>query len=176
MCGICGIVSFGRERVDVETLISMRDSLVHRGPDQCGYYVSRSGRCGLGHRRLSILDLSLLGQQAMGTEKRGLWLVYNGEVYNFASVRQELEGAGCRFLSGTDTEVVLRAYEHWGPACLDRFVGMFVIAIWDERKRELFLARDRLGVKPLYIAEVGETFCAGGRERRRSASGTRAGR
>ncbi|MFH0965720.1 MAG: asparagine synthase (glutamine-hydrolyzing) [Planctomycetota bacterium] len=156
MCGICGILNVDGDAVDRHALLAMRESLIHRGPDQCGEYVSPSNRCALAHRRLSILDLSPAGLQPMGTGR--LWLVYNGEVYNFRELRAELEGLGYSFESETDTEVVLRAYETWGPECLRHFVGMFALAVWDERHRELFLARDRLGVKPLYYARAGSDF------------------
>jgi len=151
MCGIAGIVlpAGGVER---ETIVSMRDTLRHRGPDDKGLYVSPDGRVGLGHRRLSILDLSDRGRQPMTDEQGRAVIVYNGEVYNFADLRRELHAAGARFRSETDTGVVLQAYLAWGEGFVDRLEGMFALAIWDTREQTLLLVRDRLGIKPLFYA------------------------
>lgn len=148
MCGICGFTY--RD----ETLIKrMTDSLRHRGPDDDGVYVGDN--ISLGHRRLSILDLSEAGHQPMSNEDKTLRVVHNGEIYNFKEIRKELEQKGYKFKSNSDTEVILHAYAEWGRECLERFRGMFAFALWDEGKKELFIARDRLGVKPLYYMEKG---------------------
>ena len=134
--------------VEFDILIRMRDRMYTRGPDDSGIWID--GPVGLGHRRLSILDLSSLGQQPMVDEEYRTVISYNGEVYNFRELRQELERQGVRFRSNTDTEVILQAYIAWGKACVERFIGMFALAIWDARRQVMFLARDRLGIKPLY--------------------------
>ena len=157
MCGIAGIVSTRR----TNAIVSMTESLRHRGPDDWGSWTSEDGGVSLGHRRLSILDLSPLGRNPMALERAGLWITYNGEVYNFQDVRRELEASGERFRSQTDTEVVLAAYARWGVECLDRFVGMFAFAIWDEPRKRLFIARDRVGKKPLYYADYRGRFAFG---------------
>jgi asparagine synthase (glutamine-hydrolysing) len=151
MCGIAGLVQYTR-RVDPAVVLAMRDALAHRGPDDAGLW--HDGVAVLGLRRLSILDRSAAGHQPMTTPDGRLVIVFNGEVYNYLELRREL-GAET-FRSGTDTEVVLRAFEKWGPACLDRLRGMFAFAIWDGHRRELFAARDRFGVKPFYYAAVGD--------------------
>jgi asparagine synthase (glutamine-hydrolysing) len=149
MCGICGILNFdGREPVDRSTLDRMRDVLRHRGPDDVGSYVN--GAIGLGHRRLSIIDLSPAGHQPMSTADGGRWIVFNGEIYNYLELRREhLEGS-YPFASSSDTEVIMHMYDAFGEDCVKYFNGMFAFAIWDEKERKLFLARDRVGVKPLY--------------------------
>ncbi len=131
----------------------MTARLRHRGPDDSGLWTSDDHDVSLGHRRLSILDLSPLGRNPMRLGRQGLWITYNGEAYNFREVRRELESLGDRFVSQTDTEVLLAAYARWGVQCLARFVGMFAFAIWDEPRKRLFIARDRVGKKPLYYAE-----------------------
>jgi asparagine synthase (glutamine-hydrolysing) len=156
MCGIVGVVNLNGEPVDSSLLLRMRDSMIHRGPDDEGAYVD--GSIGLGHRRLSIIDLTEAGRQPMVNEDGTLRLVYNGEVYNFQELRTELEQGGHQFRSRTDAEVVLHAYEEWGAEALDRLNGMFAFAIWDSLRRELFVARDRYGVKPLYYYDDGATF------------------
>lgn len=162
MCGICGIVGLDAP-VAPEMLEQATRSLAHRGPDDAGTIVLRESEpvpveIGLGHRRLAILDLSPLGHQPMHDEESGNWIVYNGEIYNFRDVRKELEQAGTEFTSHSDTEVLLKAYALWGEACLARFRGMFAFAIWDARRHRLFLARDPMGIKPLYYAHVGRYF------------------
>lgn len=148
MCGIVGLISQSGAPIQIEVILTMRDQLTHRGPDDHGIYTDSV--VGFGHTRLSILDLSSQGHQPMGSEDGQIWLVYNGEVYNFKELRQELEGLGSRFCSNTDTEVVLRSFQQWGEACVHRFNGMFAFAVWDGRRKRLLLARDRLGVKPLF--------------------------
>lgn len=156
MCGIVGIFNLNGEPVSPVQLRQMTDAISHRGPDGEGFYLDSF--VGLGHRRLAILDLSPAGHQPMMTEDKQYALTYNGEIYNFQALKTELEKLGYRFRSRTDSEVVLYAYAEWGPACTERFNGMFALAIWDKTKQELFLARDRYGVKPLYYSFQGSTF------------------
>ncbi len=148
MCGIAGIVDLSGGRVSPERLEVMRDAISHRGPDDAGQLCD--GPVGIANRRLSIIDLTPAGHQPMSTRGGTLHLVYNGEVYNFAEIRAELEDLGHRFSSRTDTEVVLHAYEEWGEGCVSRFDGMFAFCVWDSEAGKVFLARDRYGVKPLY--------------------------
>ena len=150
MCGIVGELRLDDTAVDAERLRAARDLLTHRGPDDAGLYAQ--GRIGLGHRRLSIIDLSPAGRMPMSNETDDVWSVFNGEIYNFAALRGELERAGHRFRSHTDSEVAIHAYEQWGTDCFARFDGMFAIAIWDARHDRLVLARDITGEKPLYYA------------------------
>lgn len=147
MCGLAGIVSSRHADVDERALLAMRDAQLHRGPDEAGLYLGKG--VGLGHRRLSIIDLGH-GQQPMVDEAAGLALIYNGELYNFPSLKAELEARGVVFRSRCDTEVLLRAWQQWGEACLTRLVGMFAFAVWDMRTQRIYLARDQLGIKPLY--------------------------
>lgn len=156
MCGIAGIYNYNREPVSANLLQRMTDVVAHRGPDGEGHYTD--GPLGLGHRRLAIIDLTPAAHQPMGNEDGSVVIVYNGELYNFQKLRVTLEGAGHRFHSRSDTEVILHAYEEWGEGCLDRFNGHFAFAIWDSRKERLFLARDRYGVKPLYYYFDGKAF------------------
>lgn len=156
MCGITGIINLNGSPVAVEQLQRMTDSLAHRGPDGAGIFTD--GNVGLGHRRLAIIDLSEAGRQPMSTEDGRLTLTYNGEIYNFRELRRELEAAGHRFRSQTDSEVVLNAFAEWGPKCILRFNGMFAFAVWDRLKKQLFLARDRYGIKPLYYTWQKNTF------------------
>ncbi len=150
MCGITGFITNNQFESFSRSLPAATASLAHRGPDDSGIYVDPSAGVGLGHRRLSILDLSPLGHQPMASDDAEVRIVYNGEVYNFKVLRKELEKAGHHFKSDSDTEVILKAYLEWGTECLGRFIGMFALAIWDGRSRRLFLARDQLGIKPLY--------------------------
>lgn len=151
MCGICGFVDTNdTARISAGVLPAMRDSLTHRGPDDAGFYESRG--VALGSRRLSIIDLSERGHMPMSTAGGRYWITYNGEVYNFRELRRSLAASGYRFRSHTDTEVVLALYADQGPAMLDQLNGMFAFAIWDNVERTLFMARDRLGVKPLYYS------------------------
>jgi asparagine synthase (glutamine-hydrolysing) len=156
MCGIVGIFNLNGEPVSPVILRRMTDSIAHRGPDGEGFYTDSF--IGLGHRRLAIIDLSSAAHQPMVTPDRQYALTYNGEVYNFQELRAELQALGHTFRSKTDSEVVLQAYAEWGPDCLHRFNGMFSFAIWDKTRQELFLARDRYGIKPLYYAFQESTF------------------
>lgn len=151
MCGIYGYVTSGGT-VDAGILQAMGDCLKHRGPDDSGEVVRNVGRfsVGLGHKRLSIIDLSIGGRQPIANEDETIWITFNGEIYNFKELRDELKKNGHRFKSRTDSEVVVHLYEELGTACLNRLNGMFAFALWDERKKTLFLARDRMGKKPLH--------------------------
>lgn len=148
MCGIVGIYSQKNQNVSEDLLRKMADIIAYRGPDDEGYYID--GSLGLGHRRLSVIDLSNAGHQPMVNEKADVVISYNGEIYNFKEIRSELESTGTHFNSQTDTEVVLESYIKWGEACVNRFNGMFAFSIYDRSNKKLFLARDRYGVKPLY--------------------------
>jgi asparagine synthase (glutamine-hydrolysing) len=156
MCGIAGQFSLNGGTADPTLIRSMAERLAHRGPDGEGWYFD--GPIGLAHRRLSIIDLSDEGSQPMANEDGTLWLVFNGEIYNYLELRQDLQATGHRFVSSTDTEVILHAYEEWGWECLHRFNGMWAFALWDVRRGELFCARDRLGVKPFYYTLVEGSF------------------
>jgi asparagine synthase (glutamine-hydrolysing) len=148
MCGIVGVVNLGdRPPADLAVLRRMLGAIRHRGPDEFGIY--RDARVGLGSARLSILDLST-GQQPIGNEDSSLWIVYNGEAFNYVELRPALEARGHRFSTQTDTEVILHLYEDHGPACLQQLNGQFAMAIWDARRGSLLLARDRLGIRPLF--------------------------
>jgi asparagine synthase (glutamine-hydrolysing) len=150
MCGIAGMVGSERDRsVDQIEVQRMCDAIVYRGPDDEGFYVKR--QVGLGMRRLSIIDLST-GHQPIHNEDETIWVVFNGEIYNFQELRPELERLGHRFYTNTDTEVIVHLYEEYGSDCVKKLRGMFAIALWDEKKQVLLLARDRFGKKPLYYA------------------------
>lgn len=151
MCGIAGIYERSGREATRESLLQMAGELAHRGPDGTGLYTD--GRCGLVNTRLSIVDLSG-GDQPIGNEDGRYWVVQNGEIYNHPELREELEGLGHTFTTHCDTEVIVHAYEQWGADCLRHFNGAFALAIWDREKQELFLARDRLGIRPLFVAEV----------------------
>ncbi len=154
MCGIAGKIFLdGQTPVDAELIQRMTDVIAHRGPDGQGKHVS--GPVGLGHRRLSIIDLSPLGAQPMCNEDATVWIVFNGEIYNYQELREDLLARGHKFRSGTDTEVIIHLFEEYGVECLARLRGMFAFAIWDERQKSLFIARDRVGIKPLYYATGG---------------------
>ena len=150
MCGIVGFRSIRHFQELQEFLPEAVAKLTHRGPDDSGLFFDESCGVGMGHRRLSVIDLSEAGRQPMSSDDGTVHIVYNGEVYNFREIRETLEKKGHGFKSSTDTEVILRSYIQWGTECLQRFVGMFSLAIWDSRKQCLYLARDRLGIKPLY--------------------------
>ncbi len=153
MCGFAGLVDLSGQMAGDELralAVNMADILSHRGPDDSGIWISKDNHVGLCHRRLSIIDLSPNGHQPMSNEDGSIWITYNGEVYNFKEIRAILETRGHVFKSSSDTEVVIHAYEEWGEGCLSRFSGMFAFAIWDEKRKKLFLARDRLGQKPLF--------------------------
>lgn len=176
MCGIAGIAHWDGRPIDHSVLKRMADSLVHRGPDEEGLYRNAAARMGesadvaapgaqhghaasvgLAHRRLSIIDLSS-GQQPLSNAEGSVWTVFNGEIYNFQALRQELIGLGHRFRTRSDTEVIVHAYEEWAEKCLSRLNGMFAFCIWDERRKRLFIARDRLGKKPLYYHATATSF------------------
>jgi asparagine synthase (glutamine-hydrolysing) len=156
MCGIAGVLNLDGRAVSGPVLRSMTDAIAHRGPDGEGFFID--GTVGLGHRRLAIIDLSPAGQQPMVTAAADYVLTYNGEIYNFQDLRRELEDLKYEFKSRTDSEVVLNAYAEWGPKCVHRFNGMFAFAVWDKRRRELFLCRDRYGIKPLYYTKTNSSF------------------
>lgn len=149
MCGIGGVYNV-RSTLERETLVRMAMAIAHRGPDDDGYYFSGAASLGLLHRRLSIIDLSDTGHQPMWDAQHRACIIYNAEVYNYKEILPELQALGYRFVGTSDTEVVLNAYLEWGPDCLSRFNGMFALAIWDEQRQRLFLARDRMGIKPMY--------------------------
>src|SRR5215831_17306174 len=150
MCGIAGIFDYrGHAGVDRVLLRRMTDVLAHRGPDGDGFHFTPG--LGLGHRRLAIVDL-VTGDQPLFNEDRTICVVYNGEIYNFQPLVSELAARGHVFRTRCDTEVIVHAWEEWGVACLDRFNGMFAFALWDAASQVLFLARDRLGEKPLYYS------------------------
>ncbi len=162
MCGIFGVVARNASIPD-GVLERGTQSLAHRGPDDSGTIllsdsVPEPVEIGLGNRRLAILDLSALAHQPMHDSETGNWIVYNGEIYNFRDVRHELEQAGTNFISNSDTEVLLKAYARWGEACLGKFRGMFAFALWDPSRHRLFIARDPMGIKPLYYAQSGSYF------------------
>lgn len=163
MCGIAGIFHLKQAPVSPVILKRMTDIIAHRGPDGEGHYCD--GPIGLGHRRLAIIDLSPAGHQPMQTPDGGLVLVYNGEIYNFQELRTGLESLGHQFRSRTDSEVVLKAYAQWGADCISRFNGMFALAIWDKPKQQLFIARDRYGIKPLYYAIFDSVFLFGSEQK-----------
>ena len=159
MCGITGFVDF-KNQSDKEVLSQMSDDLIHRGPDDFGneLFVTPDFSLGLGFRRLAILDLSAAGHQPMPDESKNYWIIFNGEVYNFEEIRNELRNYGFTFFSNCDTEVILKAYVKWGLDCVQRFIGMFSIAIFDKLKNELILIRDRVGVKPLFYYSKNDLF------------------
>src|SRR5580698_9122978 len=156
MCGIAGKVGVGRETgVSAALVRRMMDAIRHRGPDDDGIYVEPQAV--LGHRRLSIIDLSS-GKQPISNEDGTIWIVYNGEVYNFPELRNQLLAKGHLFKTHTDTEVIVHLYEEFGDECVKHLRGMFAFALWDARKKRLLLARDRVGIKPLYYAETNDSL------------------
>ncbi|MFZ4502177.1 MAG: asparagine synthase (glutamine-hydrolyzing), partial [Burkholderiaceae bacterium] len=155
MCGIAGIVGPSIERESIEAMVAAQ---AHRGPDDHGIWIDSTRSVALGHNRLSIIDLSPGGHQPI-TDGHGLWLTFNGEIYNYQLLRQEM--CDYPFRSHSDSEVILAAWRKWGKACLQRFVGMFSFAIWDEKSRRLFCARDRLGKKPFHYASLRGRFLFG---------------
>jgi asparagine synthase (glutamine-hydrolysing) len=169
MCGIAGIVSaatLGPE--DRRRAIAMRDVIAHRGPDDAGLFAD--AHAALAHRRLSIVDLAT-GHQPLANERDDVWIVFNGEIYNHAQVRPELEARGHRYRTRSDTETIVHAYEQWGDECVSRFRGMFAFAVWDAGRRRLLLARDRLGIKPLYWTRAGDRLLFGSEIKSILASG-----
>jgi len=155
MCGICGFCLPDDKRVNPKVLVEMASAIAHRGPDEEGYYVTAG--IALGHRRLSIIDLDT-GKQPIHNEDKTIYIVFNGEIYNFPELKKELEERGHTFYTKTDTEVLVHLYEDMEEKCLEKIRGMFAFAIWDGRKHKLFLARDRIGIKPLYYAFNGSTL------------------
>jgi asparagine synthase (glutamine-hydrolysing) len=153
MCGVCGVFDLRGRPVEPGLVQRMAAALKHRGPDGDGFHID--GAIGLGHRRLSIIDLAG-GAQPISNEDDTLQIVFNGEIYNFIELRRELEAAGHCFKTRSDTEVILHGYEQWGVDCVERFNGMFAFAIWDRPRQRLFIARDHLGIKPLYYARIGD--------------------
>ncbi len=158
MCGILGVASASGFPIPPETIEKMRDSLAHRGPDDVGLYTDPFVT--LAHRRLSIIDLGG-GHQPMPNPEKTVWVTYNGEIYNFLDVREELKAAGFTFRTNCDTEVIIRAYEKWGPKSVEKLQGIFAYAIWDAPNKRLFVARDRLGIKPMYYAATERWFYFG---------------
>src|SRR5450631_1260658 len=162
MCGIVGILA-RKTQISPGVLEQATRSLAHRGPDDSGMVLLKETQpepleIGLGHRRLAILDLSPLGHQPMQDPATGNWIVFNGEIYNFRELRKELEAVGAEFKSHSDTEVILAAYRVWGESCLTRLDGMFAFALWDAPRKRLLLARDPMGIKPLYYHQSAQTF------------------
>jgi len=179
LCGIAGIINFDGKKSDVDLLVKATRTLSHRGPDEEGYYINRDkgpdeynlgslplytspgqGNAGLGHRRLSIIDLAS-GQQPLCNEDGTVWITFNGEIYNYLDIKEELERKGHIFKTNSDTETLVHAYEEWGTESVKRFRGMFAFAIWDENRQRVFAARDRLGKKPFYYAWDGRSFVFG---------------
>lgn len=162
MCGIAGIFRFNSQRVEVQEIKSLTDAIAHRGPNGEGSWINKSRNLGLGHRRLSVLDLTENASQPMHYAGGRLTIVYNGEIFNFAELREELKSKCYQFISDSDTEVLLAAFHFWGKDCLYKFNGFWAFAIWDELKQELWLTRDRFGIKPLhYIHQEGRQFIFG---------------
>ena len=158
MCGIAGIFSYREEQPSTEILKNMLGQIRYRGPDESGVYIDRN--IGIGNVRLSIIDLST-GQQPMCNDDGTLWIVYNGEVFNYIELRQELKKKGVIFRTDSDTEVILRYYEHYREKCVNYFNGQFAFAIWDTKKQSLFLARDRVGIRPLFYTDTTDGFVFG---------------
>ena len=159
MCGIAGILTNNRDQNNLEILVQqMQKVLQHRGPDDQGVYVAKNRQAALAHTRLSILDLSPAGHQPMSTPEGRYWITFNGEIYNFQELRSQLEAQGETFSSHTDTEVILKLYQRMGTKCVGQLRGMFAFAIWDDYKKTCFLARDPLGIKPLYYWQAGSTL------------------
>src|SRR6516162_1834463 len=159
MCGICGQYNFGNsEPVELRKIKAMTRALVHRGPDDEGYYIT--GSLGFGFRRLSIIDLAG-GHQPMSDWEESVWVVFNGEIYNFPELKRELESYGHVFRTKSDTEVIVYGYKQWGDDVLNRLNGMFGLAIWDARQKRLLLARDPFGIKLIYYRVAGDTLYFG---------------
>lgn len=159
MCGIAGIFHFDSSRSVNELLLKkMTNCLSHRGPDGEGFFIKDS--IGLGHRRLTIIDLST-GDQPMFNEDKSIAIIFNGEIYNYVELKDELKKLGCKFFTNSDTEVIIRAYQTWGVDCQNKLNGMWAFALWDERKNQLFISRDRIGEKPLFYSVHDNTFLLG---------------
>lgn len=158
MCGIAGIITHSSYQDNLEILIQrMQNALQHRGPDDQGTYISRDRQVALAHTRLSILDLSPTGHQPMSTADGRYWITFNGEIYNFRELRSQLESQQ-QFYSQTDTEVILKLYQRIGTECVNYLRGMFAFAIWDDLEKTCFIARDPLGIKPLYYWQTGSSL------------------
>src|ERR1019366_4827611 len=160
MCGIAGIFAYRDPAppVDRDELLRIREAMIKRGPDGAGLWVSDDGRIGLAHRRLTIIDLTDGGAQPMATADGNFRIIFNGEIYNYRELRKELEAKGYRFHSASDTEVLLHLYADRGEDMVHALRGMYAFALWDERRKGLFLARDPFGIKPLYYADDGRTL------------------
>ncbi len=156
MCGICGIFSSRNLANNSEIISEMNDVLHHRGPDDSGIYIDEN--IALGHKRLSIIDLSKAGHQPFTSDDGNFILTFNGEIYNFRDLRTILIGLGYKFKTQTDTEVLLKSYMHWGEKAVEKLNGMFSFAIWNKKNKELFIARDRYGIKPLYFFKTEDYF------------------
>jgi asparagine synthase (glutamine-hydrolysing) len=171
MCGIAGIFNFERNtHIDIEMLARMGISLAHRGPDDEGIFVDSEGYVGFAHRRLSIIDLSG-GRQPISNEQGDVWIVFNGEIYNYPELKEQLDSLGHLFRTKSDTEVIVHAYEQWGLDCLSHLNGMFALALWDSAKKRLMLARDHAGIKPLYYTVNDGTLFFGSEIRALFATG-----
>src|SRR4030095_2116709 len=171
VCGIAGILRDAASATAANRVERMHTAIAHRGPDDRGVWQSPGGHAAYAHTRLSIIDLSPAGHQPMAIAAGRFTITYNGEIYNFAELRRSLTSAGATFRSNSDTEVILRLYELEGPACVERLRGMFAFAIWDQRERTCFLARDRFGIKPLYYHEAGGVLTFASEVRALVASG-----
>lgn len=156
MCGLCGELRRDGQAAEQQRLQQMLPYLERRGPDDSGVYVDK--QIGLAHRRLAVIDLSAAGKQPMLNQEQTLAIIFNGTIYNYPQLRKELQQLGMEFVSNSDTEVILKAFEAWGEGCVARLVGMFAFAIWDSRKKKLFMARDRLGIKPFYFSQTKNSF------------------
>ncbi|MEL7147418.1 MAG: asparagine synthase (glutamine-hydrolyzing), partial [Bacteroidota bacterium] len=157
MCGIIAQMNF-LEPVNQAIFDVARDTMFHRGPDGAGSEFFEDGRIGLGHRRLSIIDLSEAGRQPLSNEDETIWLSFNGEIYNYPDLRNILEGKGHRFSTNTDSEVLVHGYEEWGTEIVNHLKGMFAFVIWDSLKKEMFVARDHFGIKPVCFYQDKNTF------------------
>lgn len=159
MCGIAGILHFDTEKkADLSVLKKMTDRISYRGPDGEGFHIHKN--LGFGHRRLSIIDLST-GDQPMFSDDNSISIVFNGEIYNYIELREELKKSGYWFKTNSDTEVIIKAYQHWGIDCQNKFNGMWAFALWDEKQQQLILSRDRIGEKPLHYAVFENTLIFG---------------
>ena len=155
MCGITGIIEFNKnKRVNISDIHKMTETITHRGPDDKGQYLNKEQSVGLGFRRLSIIDIAS-GNQPMSDDEKKIWIVFNGEIYNHQSLKKKLITKGHRFKTKCDTEVIIYAYKQWGKECVHKLRGMFAFSIWDESKREVFIVRDRIGIKPMYYSKSG---------------------
>ena len=158
MCGITGIIDFKNNKINSQEINYFTKSLDHRGPDGSNYFINNDKNVGLGHTRLSILDISERANQPFFYDNKRLVLTFNGEIYNFVEIKKELESLGYKFKTTSDTEVLVLAYHKWGPSCQKKFNGMWAFAIWDQTKNKLFISRDRFGVKPLYYLKTRDRF------------------